>query len=226
MKNVQQRQQHSLELCREFLDAHAPQAKEIAAFRVQLAAVVERLARLASRQGNEVALQRWQAREMVRLRNLLRVEHLLRIARPARALLRNQPRREEMLRVPHKRANSDVVVAFSKALAKWLVPFVPAFLKVGFQKDFLKRLRAATRELQKAARLVSAAERGQTTTTAAIARELRRGYEIKMAIDGLLMPYFATDRDLRTGWERAKRVGRKTGRPRAKQRKRRGDAPG
>jgi hypothetical protein len=216
MKNVQLRQWQRLQAIQLFFQRHAFKDARLRSVRLEVDELLIRIRELQVRQHSRGASLSRDGFAIRTLTEELREDHLLPIARRGKSLVRNQPKREEMLRVPHKKAHSTVMAAHATALAAWLKPFERTFVAAGFEKNFLARLRAATKALVRRSKVTGTAQRERSQATAALGAALQRGNVLKDAIDGLLQPHFRKDPDLRDHWESAKRLSKRAGRPKKK----------
>jgi hypothetical protein len=213
MKDSQQRQLNSLEWVQRFMHESAPDDPRFRSLRKEVDEVVARLNADKNRQYMATRSLSVDGKTIRLMAAELREKSLRPIAWRGKSLVRNQPKREEMLRVPSTRVKGEEMAAYALALAAWLKEFKTTFTGAGFKKDFLKQLRADAIALRRRSKNTGSAKRTRTITTKAIAQDLSRGYLLKSAIDALLQPYFKKDYELRIRWNLAKRIKKKTGRP-------------
>jgi hypothetical protein len=218
MKNSELMRWESLERVQRFMHADAPDDPRFTSLRKELDEVCARLRENIQRQASAANTL---AADGITIRNLaeeLREDQLMPIVRRAKSIVRNQPKREEMLKVPHKHATGDETAAYALALAAWLQKYSTAFVDVGFSKDFLKKLAASATTLAAACKHSGSQRRARTQATAAIEQDLQRGVVLRSAIDGVLQPFFKTVKGLRFAWKLARRVQKRRGRPKKRRR--------
>jgi hypothetical protein len=149
MKDSQQRQLNSLEWVQRFMHESAPDDPRLRSLRKEIDEVVARLNANRDRQYMATRGLSVDGKTIRMMAAELREKTLLNIARHGKLLVRNQPRREEMLKVPAKRVTPEVMADYALALAAWLKEFKTAFTGAGFKKDFLTELRADAMALRR-----------------------------------------------------------------------------
>lgn len=213
MKTVEELRLEALQRVRTFLRDDAPEDGRLESLREELDDVLPRLEGHIADQRTATNLVTWKGEETERLREELRSMHLLPIVRRGRPLVRNQPRCEEMLKVPHKRSGTPALVKHAIALAEWLGPFEAAFVEKKFPRNFRSQLRVAAKALAKQSKGSASAREARSVATAGIKQELRRGSDIKLGLDGLLRPILRDSVWLRSKWAKIMRIQKKRGRP-------------
>jgi hypothetical protein len=198
-----------------FLRVHAPDHGRLISLREELDELVARIEKNRLEQRQQASGGTWDGKRFRDARHELR-ELLLAVAGRGKTLLRLQPRTDRMLKVPHKKASNETLASYALELADWLKPYARLFVGVRFPRDFVTTIRAAAKELRAQTKRNERALRARAAATAAIARDLRQGHEIKTSLDRLLRKYTAEDSGLAIEWEDAKKVRKKMGRPRRK----------
>ena len=138
-----------------------------------------------------------------------------------RELLTWAPNAERALRLPHASVGNEKLLVAAKAMADAVGPRGARVLvkDAKFPKDFLEKLRAAIAEFE--AVISGSVDRrsGGRAATAARAREVREGRKIVEMLNGLLKPRMRSERGFAEAWEEARRIPKKKGRPRTKNRR-------
>ena len=146
-------------------------------------------------------------------RKLLRRERLLPLVRIARPILRYAPGVENVLRVPHARADAITVAEAAIEMAKVLKPHRKLLVSAGMAPDFLAQLQHEARQLALAAKHTAAARQKQARATAALAKEFKKAMETVTVIEGIIMLHFARDSATLKLWRNRRRVSARIGRP-------------
>jgi hypothetical protein len=180
----------------------------------RLQAAAQRLPALALEQHNAHA--QWQKDSAVVdvVRVELRRKHLLNCGRIGRRLFENQAGAEAAFKVPEARASASTLVAFSQAMAEFIAKDIQGFLDEDQPPDFLDRLRAVTGRLADLQRSIENCIARQKKATAALAKEIPPARKDIAILEGLLEDRLNTDGSFATGWDAAKRVGKRLGQPR------------
>ena len=148
------------------------------------------------------------------LRRELRVNHLLRIRKQGRVLLKGLPGIDDVLRVPHDRAPTKELVAAAKRIADAIRPHASAFHRAKFPRDFIKRMERAAAALDKAADAPISAMSDHPSATRALKEALQEGRLAIDGLDGLIVAAFPRGAHQVKTWKDAKRIRRPIGRPR------------
>lgn len=156
-------------------------------------------------------------REIRKRAHYLRKRVLARIARAAKTVdgfLEHTPGARKALKVPHPSESADSHVEAGRRFARFLKDQRASFFKdAGIPKEITAELRAATEALRKQAALVNATLHERTRVLRDIKARARKGRAQIDLLSLLLEPVIA-DSELEVEWNFARRVGRKTGRPR------------
>jgi hypothetical protein len=207
---------HSSAACaRRELARFKPPSERLAAATSELEATVRQMERVIAEQyGATVSLGR-EGLSLSALRNALREDHLLIVAKRGKTLLRGLPGIRESLHVPHKKASHDEILKAAERISAAVKPHAAAFYAARFPKDFIA-------QLDRAAAAFAAALADDTTETAVAQRSratamlkrlLREAREIIDAMDIMIKKEYADAPGALSAWAKAKRIPRRTGRP-------------
>jgi hypothetical protein len=216
---VNQRQERSLTTYR---NALAFVGERPVAFAPELAHLCERLDATVEAIDDTAGKQQLRGGKLLgdvrRRLDQIREKHMLPLVRLTRRLFSGETRIQNALRVPHKRASTNELLAASGSIVKTL----------GAQRKFLSesrvdprridRLREETRQVKQ----LFAAANARTPESAIATRRLRALFTEARAdfaaIDGLVTLTLKPE-DL-TAWRMISRVGKRLGRPRKQKRRR------
>jgi hypothetical protein len=151
--------------------------------------------------------------EILVLRQLLREDHMIKIARTGKKVMKHVPDARAAFKVPGKRATSAKLVARARAMARFAKPAHDDFLNEDFPPDFLTRMLDAARELKDLEHERENTLRRQKATTAALATNVPAARADVAILDGLLLPRFRKERPLLHAWTFAKKLRGRRGRP-------------
>jgi hypothetical protein len=200
---------------------HLSEEPRFDALRAQLATCVARVEALRGEQAAATGLLPRDAAEIRPLRVALREHHMIPIARAGRRLMEFAPGAQRAYRVPKKRASLEALLAGADRLAVYVQKHARPFLRSGFEKDFVEKLRAATAALRERTSNTGEGRRLRTAATAALTRELPKGHKIIAIMDALLSERLRADAVFARLWRRESRMEGRIGRPK----KRRGRTP-
>lgn len=193
-----------------------PTAALIAA-RVRFLALAKRIEDVSLEQGTARTQLPTDGNEIRALRLELREGHMLPLSRLAKTVLKYAPNVERALKVPHARANTEVLLATEKHLRRALKPHAKLLIKVGgLEKDFLARMSAAARRLQLRSQQTDSAMRRRSKATRELRQALSQAALQVALIDGLVRPLIRDDASLETVWRLSKRIPPRRGRPKKK----------
>ena len=180
----------------------------------RLHAAALRLPELTTEQSS--AHSSWQSHSIVLddLREELRHGHLIKVSAVGRRILKGKPGAVTALKVPGKRASNTSIAASGKAMAEFIKDDVPLFLEEGMPRDFLVRLRAATRKFVECRRAIDQCLDRQKKATAALAREIPPARNDVYILKALLRERLLERDGAASDWASAMRVGRRMGPPR------------
>ena len=212
MDNRQQRTMHSFVHVLVFLERHpvSPTPPLLAGMRNALDATVARLEKLSGAQHHSRGMV---GARVDQRRLALRRERMMPLVRIAKPLLNFAPGAEAALRVPHARADARTVAAAALRMADALEPHKKLLIAAGCSADFLKEIRHEARELALAAKLNRESRERLSTTTAAIASELKKGMKTVQVIEGMVMLHFGKEPGTIRLWRNRRRITARIGRP-------------
>lgn len=153
------------------------------------------------------------------LKEALRYNHLLRISRHGKPLLRWTKGSEAALKVAPKRATVEEHVDSALRMAKFLRPHAALFVRDGFPRDFRNRMKAAATAIRDRQALVDATRKARAKAETAIRAEMKTLRDLLTALEGGLMEHSRKNPPFAVAWLKARRIGPGIGRPR-KRRKR------
>jgi hypothetical protein len=149
---------------------------------------------------------------------VFRENYMLPLAKLVRPLFKGEPRMQSALKVPHKRANPEVILAAAERMLKALQPHAKLLAAARINRQRIVGLRAGVRQLKKvvAAAAAGGADRGAPTQR--LKPLFARARELVIAIDGI-QSSFRSPADYEATWKleewkKMSRVGKKMGRPR------------
>jgi len=212
MDNRQTRTVQMFRRAQVYLDHHSwsPEPPLYKRMREQLATASARIAALSVDQGDR--MQRAETKRLAVLRQRLRRERLMPLAKIAKPLLKFAPGTQMIIRVPHARVDTLTLARHGEKVAKALVPHTRLLVSAGYAKDFLAQLRTESRELAALADGYEKQRRRRSIATAAIKREMKRGMDALGVIEGILTAHPSQSEE-RSAWKWARRVTAKVGRP-------------
>ncbi|HKO14797.1 MAG TPA: hypothetical protein VJU87_01105 [Gemmatimonadaceae bacterium] len=182
--------------------------------REQLAQAIARIEQLAAEQHSAAFARRARALELRRLRDELRVGHLLRISRSGKLLLDGMPGIMDELRVPHVRRGDQRLLAASARILAAVRPHAAVFLEAKFAPDFVARAEHAAQALEQAATDPRHGLNPRAVATSELRRELRAARALILALDSEINAAFMGNREVLERWRGIRRVRPRTGRPR------------
>lgn len=220
MDNRQQRTLQALRRVDLFL-AHPslqPQPPLLVRMHAQLSRSITRITEMEGKQSAPQAAVDG-PRDVELLRQRIRRHRMLPLVKIAKPLLKFAPGTAAALRIPHARADATTVATAALTLATALEPHTKLIISAGYDRSFLRDLRADARALKEAAHFTTKTRQQRSRATHVIASELKKCAGTLMVIEGILGPRLAADRALAAAWRGCRRVGARTGRPRAKRRR-------
>jgi hypothetical protein len=143
----------------------------------------------------------------------LRQQHLLKIRKRGKFLLRGLSGIERELRVPHYRASNEDLLAAARRIAKAVRPHAAVFYEANFPKDFLKQLKHAADAVARAAAEPIAPEDDGPLITRALKEALREGRLAVDAFDALVVAKYAKNSGELHAWKGSKKIRGRMGRP-------------
>ena len=144
----------------------------------------------------------------------LRKGHLIKIARVGKRLLEGKPGAVEAFKVPGKHSAARALIEFSKGFVAFIKEDAPLFVEEQQPRNFLVRLRAATRHLEACQRTIDASIKRQMRATDAILKAVPAARGDVDILDGLLAERIRDDGHFAVDWATAKIVGKRKGQPR------------
>jgi hypothetical protein len=219
MKERQVRELNRFRRVVQYANAQLSEEPRFDALRAQLAACVARVEVLREEQAAATRMLPRDAVEIRPLRVALREHHMIPIARAGRRLMESAPGAERAFRVPKKRASMEALLAAAERLAAYAQKHARRFIRSGFAKDFVERLRAATVALRERTRNTGEERRLRAAATAALRRELPKGHKIIAIMDALLSERLRQDAQFATMWRRESRMEGRIGRPKRRKQK-------
>lgn len=193
-----------------FLDRHARVlGPELAAARDRLIAYRDEAKPMRFRPDTQTTLHA--QRTAAGLRAALREKQMIPLARQVRRAFRGDPAMRASMRVPHKNASADSVVAAARRMVKALAPHMRGLERVHINPLRVTRLRQGIAQLEKQRSAAKAAPPKRRRDTRAAQDILSRVRDDLVAIDGTIRaeapPAVVAD------WIRAFRLPKKLGRP-------------
>lgn len=157
-------------------------------------------------------------RELHRLMDRMRLEHMIRLARTGKKLLKFAPGGERIGRAPGTRATADEVVKAARRMHKAAKPHRAYLIDVGFEDDFFARFKNDTDELARMSATWDAARKRRTLMLRELDAEVRAARGVIDVMDGMLMPHLKPRANHSDAfmWKQARRVPGKLGRPKKK----------
>jgi hypothetical protein len=151
-------------------------------------------------------------------REKLRRGHMFPIARRGKRLLTWVPDVEKALRLPPGNLSHKQLLGAAETMASALTGKPAEFLiaEGHFPTDFLETLRAAAKDVEVLVAASIAVPTRRRNATSELAREVRHGRETLDDLEGLLMPRMRVEPGLAKRWREARRLQKKTGRPRTR----------
>ncbi len=174
-----------------------------------LAEVIERMSSCAVAQDAGQRLSKAEIDQRNVAARMLRLHHMLPIARMARALLRGASIGEtghRALSMPHVRTELEGLVAAAGAMKEAAQPHAALFTKNGLPADFLDRLERAAHAVRASVAGHAGQRARRAGATAGVKEELTRARAIVNVIDALLIPLLEPDRQRFAEWRSAKRI--------------------
>lgn len=224
MKDIQMRQRRRLSQVRIFAEEQLADNHTFDAVRARLDAAEARLQALVDEQTDARMQVPADAREIESLWRTLRERRMIPIGRAGKRLLAFAPGAERALTVPKKHARLEKLLAAAQRMASYVRRHARLFVDVGFPRDFLAQLRAATQAVRARVARTGSARRRYAKATAALARELAHVQRDIFILDALLANAPSDNPTLLANWRDARRTSKRMGRPRTQGRRKR--APG
>ena len=159
------------------------------------------------------------------LRKVLVEHHMRPIAKTARALSPDVPAISE-LQMPKHELGSQRLVNAARAMRDAAAPHGDVFIQHGQAPDFLDELGNAAKALEDAVVARKEANRRLVGATEGVQAAVQLGRRAVQLIDAVVRPALLDNPTLLAEWKNAKRVGKKTGRPRASKPKQDGSTAG
>lgn len=180
----------------------------------RLHAAAERLPALVYEQSD--AHSKWQGGSHLLdlLRIKLRRRHLVKYARVGKKVFEKVPDAGSVFKVPGARASAGDLVAFADAMATFIAKDVQSFLDLQQPADFLDRMRNVTQQMAECQRSIEESVARQVAATAALAKEVPIARQDISIMEGLLEDRLSEGGTFATGWYKARRVGKRMGKPR------------
>ncbi|MFI5229539.1 MAG: hypothetical protein ACHQWU_10745 [Gemmatimonadales bacterium] len=163
---------------------------------------------------NQTASQRRSIAETAKervLRNNLKLNHMRRIAKVARAQLRQVPE-FAALKMPPSLSTSRGLIAWASAMHGGAAPHESTFIAAGLPKTFLAQLTTAAKALETTLATRGAARAVRAGATSGLQAESTRGREAVMVLDSLVEPVLAGNIALLSQWKSAKQFAGRTAR--------------
>ncbi len=207
----------SIQKCDAFLREYQFPGAAIELAAKRLAVINAELQELRDRESMAKGRLPWDGREIRKRCRNLREEHLKPISKAAKAIdefVKYTPGAALALKVPHKKDSAELHVAAGVRFTKFMKEHRAEFLReTGFDRDFLGKLRATTRELRIQSTFASRTRTERSSLLREIKVRLTKGRRQIDLLKVLLEPLLI-ERKLQTYWAMASRVGPKKGRPR------------
>ena len=143
----------------------------------------------------------------------MRTDHMLPLARLARRVFAGEPRIEAALRVPHKRAPTEVLLAAAALMVRTLRPHRALLAASHIDPKRIDQLQVETRRLKKVFEAAYAAAADRAVPTRRLPELFASARMDMLALDALLGARPQTLDAL--NWKGTRRVGKRIGRPRA-----------
>jgi hypothetical protein len=144
------------------------------------------------------------------------------LARLARRLFAGEPGIQEALRVPHKRARAEEILAAAARMVKALRPHRALLAASHIDSARVDRLQVETRRLKKVFDKAHAAVADRAVPTRRLPELFASAHADVLVLDALMPALFKTSGDL-VFWKFMRRVNKRMGRPRTSRRARRDD---
>ena len=151
-----------------------------------------------------------------RLRKTLRTEQMIPVVRRCKLLFRDEPAVRKTLRVPHATVTFETLAKSAAEMATALEPYRSLLVEEGFDADFVERLASNAAALKTLCDAIPPTRDHLSNVTREINRQCAEIRDLVRAIDGHVRVILARKSGVidRVG-ERASRVGKRVGRPRA-----------
>lgn len=211
MQTAQGTTLESLRSVASFLDANADKLGDVvkSGARQKLTNSITALSLYASDQtGGALAAQSATQRKQALRKALLR-DHMLKIARIAKADLPNVPELEP-LRMPKGKPTVEKLAAAASGMAKTAEPHSDVFIAAGLPNDFIAQLTAATDAMTTTISERTSSRGRQSGGTAGLKRQLSAGRRIVHVLDAFVKSQLKDDPVLLRNWNLVKRVPRPT----------------
>ncbi len=212
MENRQQRTIQMFERVLEYLkrDPVEPEPPLLASMKDSLRTTIARLYELQREQHS--ATIGTEERAVTNLRQRMRRQTLMPLVRIAKPLLAFAPGTEQVLRVPHARADTATVAACALEVAKVLEPHADFLASAGFGDEFIAELTARAEYLAAASARADEARQRRARATLAIREQIAEGMRTVTVIEGIVMAH--GPRRKLSFWREMRRVQARLGRPR------------
>ncbi|HVT38017.1 MAG TPA: hypothetical protein VHE78_03165 [Gemmatimonadaceae bacterium] len=213
MQNDQHRQIDSIIRVSQFMADHQLDGPPYTAVRKRIDAAAIALPALAEAQYRAHSRVVEVGGEILLLRQALREDHMIKIARTGKMVMKHDPGARKTFKVPGKRATSAALVTRARAMAKLAKPAHDEFVREDFPPDFLTRMLNTAHELKGLEHERETTLRRQKATTAALATGVPAARADVSILDGLLLPRMRKERPLLHAWTFAKKLRGRRGRP-------------
>ena len=164
---------------------------------------------LTTHSGSQAASRRLSLAETERQRTLrqqLREQHLLPIARIANAMLRGSPGIDKATRMPSAKLKTTRLLAEAVAFREAAAPYEETFVRQGLAADFLALLDTAIEDLRKVQQDQERTRNRNVGAKAGLVSEVARGRQAVQMLDAIVKARFTRNAEVLEQWQRAKRV--------------------
>jgi hypothetical protein len=213
MQTAQGDMLESLRAIRLFLDENADRLPGIGATGAmqRLADAITQLEEHASEQAGSNITSQGATRQTHVLRTALVRDHMIHIARIARADLPHVPSLEA-LRMPKGKPTVERLAAAADGMAKAATPYAAVFVAAGMASDFVTQLRSAVDAMLESrnVRKQSHSRRGGATT--GLKQKLAAGRDVVAILDAFVKTALRSDPVTLSSWKIVKHVRKTTGR--------------
>ena len=213
MQTRQANKLQSLQAVQSFLDDHEV-LHDVArsAARKRLDDLVAQLTTHVANQAGSNFASRGATKKLWALRRSLMRDHMLPIARIARADLPDSIE-VQPLRMPRGNIGTEKLAAIAYGMAKCAQPFAAVFLVAGLPADFIARLTRATEAMLQASQERTRSRGRRGGATQGLATQLSVGRKVVHVIDALVQSAAANEPTILADWnivKRVRRIGRAT----------------
>ena len=215
MDNRQQRTVQTFERILIYLARHPirPEPPLLASMKQSLTTSIARLRELQRQQAS--AHNGVSGPDARKMRQHMRRQVLMPLVRIAKPLLKFAPGTEQVLRVPHARADTKTIAMHALDMAKALTPHAKLLTSAGYPKDFIAAFKKEAQQLAAVTTGADKARQRRSRATAGIRPELKKAMGTVSVIEGILMARVPPgDRASMELWRGTRRVQARVGRPR------------